>query len=174
MTGWGRNGVGRSLPLEDILLKGSLKIISNQVCEERWLINDKQPKDKPFGKSVLCADGRWDAAPNGELRCNGVDSNCCTKETPCNEGDGDCDTDDDCLGSLYCKKDGCVGDGFDKTDDCCAANDPDACKGDSGSPLVTIEKGSQRWTYNGNEKTWSDLRRTLVRLLFLYLWQQFV
>ena len=55
-----------------------------------------------------------------QFQCNGTDSNCCTKETPCKEGDGDCDKDEDCLGSLYCKTDSCAGPGFDDTDDCCA------------------------------------------------------
>ena len=35
------------------------------------------------------------------------------------EGDGDCDSDDHCSGSLVCGNDNCVGHGFDGSDDCC-------------------------------------------------------
>ena len=72
---------------------------------------------KKFQTFLLAADA---IVENEELRCNGNDNNCCTKETPCKEGDGDCDSDEDCLGSLYCETDSCTGDGFDVTDDCCA------------------------------------------------------
>ena len=34
-------------------------------------------------------------------------------------GEGDCDNDDHCSGSLKCGKDNCVGPNFDRTDDCC-------------------------------------------------------
>ena len=33
--------------------------------------------------------------------------NCCTKESPCKLGGGDCDKDDDCEGSLVCGLDNC-------------------------------------------------------------------
>ena len=48
---------------------------------------------------------------------------------------------------------------------CADSEDADACKGDSGSPLVTTEEGSQRWTDNASLNPWYDHRRTLVRLL---------
>ena len=40
------------------------------------------------------------------LRCNGQEEICCTKENPCELGEGDCDYDYDCAGSLICGKDG--------------------------------------------------------------------
>merc|ERR1711939_214497 len=52
--------------------------------------------------------------------CSG-DDNCCTPENPCYDGEGDCDTDRDCVGDLRCGVDNCAGPslGFDATDDCC-------------------------------------------------------
>ncbi len=29
-------------------------------------------------------------------------NDCCTEEVPCSLGEGDCDTDDDCIGELVC------------------------------------------------------------------------
>ena len=50
------------------------------------------------------------------LRCNGIDEGCCTTNDPCKEGDGDCDNNNECAGSLICGEDNCPwGDG----DDCC-------------------------------------------------------
>ena len=40
------------------------------------------------------------------------------------EGEGDCDADEHCLGSLECGKDNCVGTNFDSTDDCCFDPNP--------------------------------------------------
>ena len=49
-------------------------------------------------------------------RCTGEDNGCCTKDTPCGLGEGDCDSDKECAGSLTCGDDNCPwGDG----DDCC-------------------------------------------------------
>jgi len=55
--------------------------------------------------------------PWGE-HCEGGDS-CCTLDKPCFEGEGDCDEDSECRGSLRCGTDNCYGEGFDDTDDCC-------------------------------------------------------
>jgi len=63
--------------------------------------------------------------------CNGGDS-CCDnpplddegKLWPCMAGEGDCDNDDHCSGSLKCGTDNCVGDTFDSTDDCCYDPNP--------------------------------------------------
>jgi len=49
-------------------------------------------------------------------RCTGQDDGCCTKETPCNLGEGDCDTDQQCAGSLVCGTDNCP---WGDEDDCC-------------------------------------------------------
>ena len=50
------------------------------------------------------------------LRCKGQDNGCCTTEEPCDEGDGDCDSDDQCSGSLICGHDNCP---WKDNDDCC-------------------------------------------------------
>jgi len=39
--------------------------------------------------------------------CHGGDS-CCTDSNPCEVGQGDCDTDDQCAGDLLCGKDNCI------------------------------------------------------------------
>ena len=59
-----------------------------------------------------------------EPRCEGEDNGCCTPETPCKVGEGDCDTNADCVSGL-CGSNNCGGRfDFDNNDDCCA--DPDA------------------------------------------------
>ena len=53
-------------------------------------------------------------------RCNGIDGGCCTEANPCVEGDGDCDNDKQCVGSLVCGRHNCGGKApFDNADDCC-------------------------------------------------------
>ena len=49
----------------------------------------------------------------------GKDSDCCTEENPCSEGDGDCDDDDECSGDLVCGSNNCGGHPFESHDDCC-------------------------------------------------------
>ena len=50
--------------------------------------------------------------------CNGGDS-CCNGQ--CNLGEGDCDSDSDCVGDLVCGSNNCPRSGFewDSGDDCC-------------------------------------------------------
>ena len=50
------------------------------------------------------------------LRCKGQDNGCCATDEPCDEGDGDCDSDDQCSGSLICGHDNCP---WKDNDDCC-------------------------------------------------------
>lgn len=47
-------------------------------------------------------------APTYE-RCSAgqKDMDCCDSQNPCNYGQGDCDSDSDCYGSLVCKKESC-------------------------------------------------------------------
>ena len=63
-------------------------------------------------------DNRHSFVTGQTTGCNGGDS-CCTSTNQCNIGEGDCDKDSHCLPGLKCGKDNCIGDGFDKTDDCC-------------------------------------------------------
>ena len=56
--------------------------------------------------------------------CLGGDS-CCNSANPCKEGEGDCDNDSQCAGTLVCGTDNCrrgplghIG-RFDENDDCC-------------------------------------------------------
>ena len=45
--------------------------------------------------------------------------NCCNATSPCNIGQGDCDTDDDCIGNLVCGKQNCGPGFFWDSTDCC-------------------------------------------------------
>jgi len=58
--------------------------------------------------------------------CSGGDS-CCSKNFPCDIGEGDCDSDSDCAGDLKCGNDNCnkLSIGFDSTDDCCQQDSVD-------------------------------------------------
>jgi len=49
--------------------------------------------------------------------CNGGDS--CCDGIKCGLGEGDCDSDTSCEGSLKCGTDNCFGENFDESDDCC-------------------------------------------------------
>lgn len=53
----------------------------------------------------------------GKGRCNGeTDNGCCTKDTPCEVAEGDCDYHNQCKGDLLCGMDNCAWGG---TWDCC-------------------------------------------------------
>ena len=60
--------------------------------------------------------------------CNGIPStdwSCCSSTSPCNVGEGDCDFDSDCAGSLTCGMNNCVNDfssngsSWSSAADCC-------------------------------------------------------
>ena len=58
------------------------------------------------------------------MKCFGNWTGCCTNDHPCNLGDGDCDSHDQCLGNLACGQNNCNLDlGFEFTDDsdCCTS-----------------------------------------------------
>ena len=46
------------------------------------------------------------------------DASCCTWNSPCGIGEGDCDTNDQCAGGLVCGVDNC-GPEFPSSYDCC-------------------------------------------------------
>ena len=59
----------------------------------------------------------------GNPECNSntwtdYDRSCCTVNSPCTVGEGDCDSDDQCIGGLKCGKDNC-GHDFPPLADCC-------------------------------------------------------
>ena len=57
---------------------------------------------------------------SASLRCKGEDAGCCTAETPCLEGEGDCDDDSECAQGLKCGIDNCAfNTTHDTDDDCC-------------------------------------------------------
>merc|ERR1712126_338253 len=61
--------------------------------------------------------------------CNGGDS-CCSSSNICREGEGDCDSNNDCLGDLVCGRENCGGGPtFEALDDCCRTpcNGDDSC-----------------------------------------------
>merc|ERR1712080_707277 len=55
----------------------------------------------------------------------GKNPGCCTPDTRCKEGDGDCNNDLECEGDLVCGKDNCAWGG---SDDCCEKPGPNAPK----------------------------------------------
>ena len=65
-----------------------------------------------------------DVFPGSGPRCQGrnVDQGkCCSASRPCVEGEGDCETDQECRGQLVCGNNNCkqFGDVFHPKDDCC-------------------------------------------------------
>merc|ERR1719412_2354703 len=79
-------------------------------------------------------------------RCKGrnfLPRPCCTPQNPCPEGQGDCEIDSDCAGSLVCGNNNCkqFGSFFHEKDDCCVKPEPipapvkpRTCKGRNFSP----------------------------------------
>ena len=60
-------------------------------------------------------------APAEASNCTFGDDSCCKSDNLCDEGEGDCDSDSDCLEGLECGRDNCPyeGDDWDYGDDCC-------------------------------------------------------
>ena len=62
--------------------------------------------------------------PQQDVPVMNHDNGCCTASNPCKHGEGDCDSNDDCSGSLTCGDENCQArfshlGTFDKDDDCC-------------------------------------------------------
>ena len=55
-----------------------------------------------FQKHDLCSGHLWHLGA-ADKRCTGKDSGCCTKATPCDLGEGDCDKNDQCKGHFVTK-----------------------------------------------------------------------
>ena len=57
------------------------------------------------------------------MPCNGG-NDCCTESHQCHAGEGDCDKDGDCLGTLTCGTNNCPISASMSTDmDCCSVHD---------------------------------------------------
>ena len=76
---------------------------------------------------VQGAAGVVEAGVPQSNKCNGGDS-CCTVDKPCGEGEGDCDSDEECSGNLFCSRTcgdqvqgglASLGGEWDIADDCC-------------------------------------------------------
>ena len=100
-------GVGEGDCDEDGHCAGSLKCGKDNCLEGVGFPMDTfdccfQPYTRCYGPSAT-ADG------------------CCTKLNPCEHGEGDCDTDEQCAGSLKCGTNNCmIGVGFSRDNfDCC-------------------------------------------------------
>ena len=52
------------------------------------------------------------------IGCDNVWS-CCSSASPCNVNQGDCDTNEDCIGDLVCGISNCIGSEFPVHVDCC-------------------------------------------------------
>ena len=63
-------------------------------------------------------------------QCHGGDS-CCTPDNQCEEDEGDCNSDDDCIEELKCGNQNCIQKSGFGTYDCCYVpddNEDKACK----------------------------------------------
>ena len=71
-----------------------------------------------------------------ESKCDAskIDNQCCTADTPCGIGEGDCDSDDQCSGDLICGHDNC-GTGFSYWT---GSEEYDCCMIDPGIKFITL------------------------------------
>ena len=95
--------------------------------------------------------------------CNGGDD-CCTSENKCEEWEGDCDNDKDCLGDLICGVQNCptkYGYDWDLSDDCCFKPDVQTTatcdsiaidgKGEAGECVFPFYYGGIKYNNCANE-----------------------
>merc|ERR1739838_611080 len=91
-----------------------------------------------------CAEGTNCLLDNGRMS-----GTCCTSEFLCLEGEGDCDDDGDCAGSLVCGTDNC-GSPFQDTHDCCMAEvSANAAAAVSAGEAITEEANETTSADNG-------------------------
>ena len=76
-------------------------------------------KKKIIGGAKKVAKNIRGAFSRYSKRCKGRDTGCCTEKKPCDVGDGNCNNNNQCRGSLVCGKHNCGGAPFGKTDNCC-------------------------------------------------------
>merc|ERR1719167_2042500 len=93
----------------------------------------------PTAKSSLDENGNWQGGSWTKCQCgakkevcDGTGENsgdCCTDGFPCKAGEGDCDSDSDCVGDLICGSNNCKGEAFAADDDCCYDRKKEVCDG---------------------------------------------
>ena len=66
----------------------------------------------PTAENAKCNPNTW----------TGYDGSCCTVQSPCAVGEGDCDSNNQCKGDLVCGTDNC-GHEFPSTADCCQGSE---------------------------------------------------
>jgi len=84
-------------------------------------------KDDCCMKPSTNFNARNSTSLNKKCRGRNIDTGrCCTKENPCNEGEGDCDVDNECSDDLICGNNNCkqFGSFFHEKDDCCVRQNP--------------------------------------------------
>ena len=83
--------------------------------------------------NLLGAGGlHWLGGQEAQPRCNPADNDyyCCTSNNPCDIGEGDCDSDDECAGNLVCG-----------TENCAAGNSyMDCCTTTAGTTTATVSE----------------------------------
>merc|ERR1712168_643028 len=130
-----------------------------------------------YAKGAIAKTGKTGSSSSGSSgstdykRCDGQDSGCCEPHTPCDKDEGDCDSDWDCKGALYCGGDNCVKSWrhptFDVLDDCCygtyTCKGYDDCCGNAGYKCGSGE-GDCDWDsdcksgyYCGSNNCWGPL-----------------
>ena len=66
----------------------------------------------------------WDCCKEDKCNADDDDNECCSTESPCRVGEGDCDTNAECVGDLVCGTNNCqmFDASWKDTRDCCEAN----------------------------------------------------
>ena len=99
-----------------------------------------------FGQQLQVAPGAVEAGVPKSNKCTGGDS-CCTLDNPCDEGEGDCDSDEECSGNLFCSRScgdqvqgglASLGGNWDIGDDCCL----DPIKNQNAATLNKVSPGN--------------------------------
>ena len=82
--------------------------------------NSKQDLNKPsFLSLVVRCEDATNCSGHETCRSSGSSWNCCTKQNKCGLHEGDCDSDDECEGTLTCGIGNCAVHLFPENADCC-------------------------------------------------------
>ena len=91
---------------------------------------------------------RCDGGPRNETR------ECCTETNPCKEGQGDCDTDEECRGDLICGRNNCGSKFSWDSADCC----------EKSSKYMIAPNLSILYYYKKLKSRWSTIEYSLTFL----------